>query len=513
MDITERGELTLHHAQKSAQKSLLDTKCNLAIYLSHQQQFAEAERLYEVVLSGYEDFLSSDTGEYIRILGRLAVLHRERYTSQHDIKRGEELFRRAIKGKEAKYGSRHASTVRTMGHLAQLLHHASCPPKSIEGDPRVQEAEALFRASLSGKQAALGRDHNETKRMCRHFAKFLREQGRDAEAAELERQAREPDISRQLINAGNYRAAAQGLATSEMSGSEMVRTSATMSVHNAASVRAEVEDLTRRAEMKWRYLVLEEGESARDSAIKLLTEAQTLLEAVTNAHGAAARPQLRAQWAAELAAVAQGLATARLVHNPSRDEDDVIERFLGEAKELQQSAGLNAPLADTLNSCGELQKKQRAYDKARQCFEESLALRCNFPETDDTGNASETALASKAQYKAQSYISLGTLAIERGDAAREAGEEGSANVLYGEALEHMLSAKHMYVAGFSATHPKVARACQGLGDIYARQGKADLALLEFDAAARLWTTAAGHDKQMFAKELQSIEASVTKLQN
>ena len=38
-------------------------------------------------------------------------------------------------------------------------------------------------------------------------------------------------------------------------------------------VRAKVKDLAKLGEMKWRYRVVEEGESPRDQAIEILTQA------------------------------------------------------------------------------------------------------------------------------------------------------------------------------------------------------------------------------------------------
>ena len=64
---------------------------------------------------------------------------------------------------------------------------------------------------------------------------------------------------------------------------------------------------------------------------------------------------------------------------------------------------------------------------------------------------------------AQSFVSLGNLEIERGDAAvAEAGGERAAGAsYYSVARTHMEAARDAYVQGFNSSHPKVAWALEG----------------------------------------------------
>ena len=66
------------------------------------------------------------------------------------------------------------------------------------------------------------------------------------------------------------------------------------------------------------------------------------------------------------------------------------------------------------------------------------------------------------------------------------------------------------IRGFHATHPKVAWAMEGLAKIYTSQGKLDLALSEFEAAAAIRRNlqAKVPEREMFQDELRSLEKAV-----
>ena len=121
-------------------------------------------------------------------------------------------------------------------------------------------------------------------------------------------------------------------------------------VTDADAVRARVQDLTRLAEMKWRYRVVEKGESAYDASMVLLERAklhidqhrthvlatavtgvaaQSMLadgaspaagvEAAEAAEAAAAAEAFRVAWAPELSAVLHGLCVTRLIFETATD--------------------------------------------------------------------------------------------------------------------------------------------------------------------------------------------------
>ena len=71
---------------------------------------------------------------------------------------------------------------------------------------------------------------------------------------------------------GDYSAASQALEL--MSGAQLTDEEA----KDAELVRCKVHDLNKLGEMKWRYRVVEEGQSPREEALKVLDEAKALMD-------------------------------------------------------------------------------------------------------------------------------------------------------------------------------------------------------------------------------------------
>ena len=348
-------------------------------------------------------------------------------------------------------------------------------------------------------------------------------------------------------------------------------------------VRERVNSLLRLAEMKWRYRVVEKGQSPRDEGLKLLYMAKQLLDAhrafkaracvfmklkqssaSSNANpasvgtgqegagtgaGVASSAGFRQLWAVELSSIAQGIGVTGLifdlavirprgiseegpsgsrvreasfksaieeVHNYEVDhvlDAAEIEALLEEARRLREGAGMEWELADTLNSLGALSQKLQKYDAAAALYARSLELRRGraVPAGDD-----EQAKA-KQQGMAQSFVSLGNLEIERGDAAvAEAASDdklppGAARqagaTFYLAARMHMEAARDAYVHGFSSSHPKVAWALEGLAKIHEKCGDLGAALETYRQASELRRKLQESDqsKNLFHKELTYVE--------
>ena len=317
---------------------------------------------------------------------------------------------------------------------------------------------------------------------------------------------------------GDYAAASQALEltmSSKLSDADLL---------DGEVVRAKVRDLIKLGEMKWRYRVVDEGQNPRDEAIAVLDEAKGVVEAhiaapvkgraPTSSDEAATR-QLRQEWAPELSEVCQGLAVARLIFNTDRAEDALILELLKEALELREEARLADKMADTLNSLGTLRQKQKRYQDAEGYFVKSLELRRTMKLRDDKGRVLQ---AEAAQAQAQSFVSLGALYVEMGDAQKSKGGGGGgggggaegAAPLYDQALRHMQQAKEQYIAGFSDTHPKVAWALEGMAKAHLKRGNLREAQLAFEEAiaVRRSLQEGGGGKQLFSKELEKAEAEV-----
>lgn len=199
-----------------------------------------------------------------------------------------------------------------------------------------------------------------------------------------------------------------------------------------------------------------------------------------------------------------------LIHSTGREEDAQVEELLSEALELRQSLEppMPAMVAETLNSMGTLRQKQRRYDEALQYYEYSLAARQSVEAME------EDAKQAKLKAIAQSLVSLGNLAIERGDeAARAGGGVDTADGFYALACEHMSAAKQAYIEGAGEAgenHPKVAWAMEGLGRVFEKRGNLDGALREYKGAARIRSRmqAHGKSKELFTRELAQIECKI-----
>ena len=340
----------------------------------------------------------------------------------------------------------------------------------------------------------------------------------------------------QALQEGDYSAAhrqlEEGAMDKELSGDEL---------RDAERVRSKVVDLISLAEMKWRYRVVEVGQSPRDEAIKILSHAMELIEKHLHVMSAGAGlsssgggdasegkrtlrfseadADSRSAWAQEKSAILQGLGVTRLIFNATRDEDEEIERLLSGALHLRELLDRPEEIAETLNSLGALKQKQKAYADAHDLFQRSLELRMALYEGNggEHGSSEGGAAATKdqKQNEAQSLVSLGNLAIERADATEGGGAGGgdAASQYYAEAIRHLRAAKEAYIAGFHETHPKVAWAMEGLGRIYEKQDNLGAALEEYNKASyirRMLQSKSGN-MQMFTKELNHNESRVSSI--
>ena len=345
-----------------------------------------------------------------------------------------------------------------------------------------------------------------TPRVLKHFA--LASASASEQHAVLEEMETEAEV------AGDYAAASQMLeltATTRLSEFDL---------QSAPVVRAKAVDLIKLGEMRWRYRVVSEGASPRDSAIEVLEHAKAIVEKHVALQGGGA---VREQWWAELSDINMGLALARLIfNNDDRSEDSTISELLREALVLCETAGAEDRMATMLNSLGTLKQRQKCMLDAEKYYAKSLELRRRM-------GSSQQAHRDRAQ----SYTSLGNLFVDMGDAAKKAadgegGEGGggggggggsssssggggmggaTASEFYATALSHLQHAKEAYEIGFQPQHPKVAWALEGIGRVHFKQGSLRLAQAAWDEAIKIRTSlqAGASDKQMFSKELLNAQ--------
>ena len=142
--------------------------------------------------------------------------------------------------------------------------------------------------------------------------------------------------------------------------------------------------LTHLGEAKWRYRVVDEGETPRGAALTILTQASDCVEAHL-AHRRKSNEMmadkskddaLEREWAAELSEIWMGLALTRLIFNgEKRAEDAIIKKLLKQALDIRKKAGLWGPLAETHNALGSLLQKQH---KHREAEVQNRCVPCPF---------------------------------------------------------------------------------------------------------------------------------------
>jgi len=307
------------------------------------------------------------------------------------------------------------------------------------------------------------------------------------------------EMAGEFEHAGDYSAASEALELmlhAKLSDEDMLDTEL---------VRAKAHDLAKLGEMKWRFRVVEEGESPRDQAIEVLATARELMESHIERKRAAepgcSEAHLRGALAAEMSEVCQGLALARLIFNTDRSEDQTIEALLREALQLRKEHNLRKDLAETYNALGSLKQKIKAYDEAEALYVKSLDIRRQLPKGDDLGKAKE-------QYIAQSLVSLGNLYIDMAQSQRDTHEGKEARkVHFTKALEKLTESREAYVRGFHEGHPKEAWALEALGKLHQKMGSYRLAQEAWDSAIAIRRNLQAKDanKQMFSKELDKAE--------
>ena len=263
--------------------------------------------------------------------------------------------------------------------------------------------------------------------------------------------------------------------------------------------RDKVLDLVKLGEMKWRYRVVEKGQSPRDEAIKTLEQAQRYVDThvrKTEKDEKLVEKVKAEKWAAELSECFQGLALARLIFNgANRDEDATIAAMLGEALRMREAIYNKSKIADTRNSLGALAQKQKDFANAEAEYTKALEVRQQLP----AGTEAET--KEKEQALAQSHVSLGNLFLEMEDYAR--------------ALDSLKLAKQCYIVGFGASdHPKVAWAVEAMAAVYKKQKAWRLADEAIDEAIAIRRALQGKSdgQQLFSKELDMAEASNTEIE-
>jgi tetratricopeptide (TPR) repeat protein len=149
----------------------LATAGNLALSLSGQGKYADAERIEREVLRVRRRVLGTEHPNTLVTAGNLALS----LTNQGKYKEAEEIQREVLGVETRVLGAEHPGTLTTAGNLAG----------SLSSQGRHAEAEAILRELLGSQKRVLGAEHPDTLMTAANVATTLANQGRHVEAEQM----------------------------------------------------------------------------------------------------------------------------------------------------------------------------------------------------------------------------------------------------------------------------------------------------------------------------------------
>ncbi|MCJ1426026.1 hypothetical protein MMC29_003928, partial [Sticta canariensis] len=138
---------------------------------SHQDKMKEAENLYLRALAGKEKAWGAEHTSTLETVNNLAIL----YSVQGKMNEAEKLYLRALAGFEKAWGAEHTSTLETVNNLANLYKRQG----------KMREAEKLYLRALAGFEKAWGAEHTSTLDTVNNLANLYKRQGKMREAEKL----------------------------------------------------------------------------------------------------------------------------------------------------------------------------------------------------------------------------------------------------------------------------------------------------------------------------------------
>jgi tetratricopeptide (TPR) repeat protein len=122
--------------------SIAGTYFSLGYLYDKQGKLVEAEQMYQRALQGKEKAWGPEHTSTLATVNNLAVL----YKTQGKLVEAEQMYQRALQGKEKAWGPEHTSTLDTVNNLAVLY--------KTQG--KLVEAEQMYQRALQGYEKALG---------------------------------------------------------------------------------------------------------------------------------------------------------------------------------------------------------------------------------------------------------------------------------------------------------------------------------------------------------------------
>jgi tetratricopeptide (TPR) repeat protein len=154
----------------------IELACNsLGDLFVDQGKLAEAEQMYRRALQGKEKAWGPDYTSTLDTVNNLGNLYR----TQGRLVKAEQMYQRALQGKEKAWGPDHTSTLNTVNNLGLLYANQG----------KLAEAEQMYQRALQGKEKAWGPEHTSTLDTVDNLGLLYANQGKLAEAEQMYQRA------------------------------------------------------------------------------------------------------------------------------------------------------------------------------------------------------------------------------------------------------------------------------------------------------------------------------------
>ena len=140
-------------------------------FSSEQGKMKEAEDMYLRALTGKEKAWGPEHTSTLNTVNNLGLL----YSDQGKMKEAEDMYLRALTGYEKAWGPEHTSTLDTVHNLGALY--------SDQG--KMKEAEDMYLRALKGKEKAWGPEHTSTLDTVNNLGNLYKNQGKMKEAEDM----------------------------------------------------------------------------------------------------------------------------------------------------------------------------------------------------------------------------------------------------------------------------------------------------------------------------------------
>ncbi|RYO22811.1 hypothetical protein AA0113_g12754 [Alternaria arborescens] len=137
--------ISVGFGERDGEESLTEAIHNLGLLYAHQGKLDKAEEMFKRALQGKEKALRRDHTSTLDTVNNLGVL----YKNQGKLDKAEEMYERALQGCEKALGRDHTSTLDTVNNLGLLYAHQG----------KLDKAEVMLERALEGYEKRFGLDH------------------------------------------------------------------------------------------------------------------------------------------------------------------------------------------------------------------------------------------------------------------------------------------------------------------------------------------------------------------